>query len=161
MAWPRSCWPRRGGWWWRCPGSPPPYSARWCTSPSWSAAPTDPIARRSRPTTANRHGEHSDTAIAPDDDRPPAEQDTATDDTGTDDTAARDTDRAAVLIAAGAGRRRLSRELGVTEYEARQLLTQTRLTATDTAPGDDTRTDDARAAVDAPATAPTTAGAPS
>ena len=109
---------------------------------------------------ANRHGEHSDTAIAPDDDRPPAEQDTATDDTGRR-TAARDTDRAAVLIAAGAGRRRLSRELGVTEYEARQLLTQTRLTATDTAPGDDTRTDDARAAVDAPATAPTTAGAPS
>lgn len=41
-------------------------------------------------------------------------------------------DRAAELIAAGAGRRRLSRELGVTEYEARQLLAQTRLSATDT-----------------------------
>ena len=113
---------------------------------------------------ANRHEEHSDPARAPDDDRLPVEQDTATDDTRTDDTAARDIDRAAVLIAAGAGRRRLSRELGVTEYEARQLLTQTRLTATDTAPGDDTRTGAARsaaarAAVDAPATAPTTAGA--
>jgi hypothetical protein len=31
-------------------------------------------------------------------------------------------DRAAELIAAGAGRRRLSRELGVSEYEARRLL---------------------------------------
>lgn len=41
-------------------------------------------------------------------------------------------DRAAELIAAGAGRRRLSRELGVTEYEARQLLAQTRPSATDT-----------------------------
>ncbi len=35
-------------------------------------------------------------------------------------------DRAAELIAAGAGRRRLSRELGVTEYEARRLLDRSR-----------------------------------
>ncbi|MGQ0480004.1 MAG: DUF2637 domain-containing protein [Pseudonocardia sp.] len=35
-------------------------------------------------------------------------------------------DRAAVLIAAGVGRRRLARELGMSEYEARQLLEQTR-----------------------------------
>ena len=35
-------------------------------------------------------------------------------------------DRAAALIAAGAGRRRLSRELGVSEYEARRLLDQVR-----------------------------------
>ncbi|WP_219417709.1 DUF2637 domain-containing protein [Pseudonocardia nigra] len=35
-------------------------------------------------------------------------------------------DRAAELIAAGAGRRRLSRELGISEYEARQLLGRTR-----------------------------------
>jgi hypothetical protein len=35
-------------------------------------------------------------------------------------------DRAELLIAAGVGRRRLSRELGVTEYEARQLLERTR-----------------------------------
>ncbi|MEJ3652042.1 DUF2637 domain-containing protein [Actinomycetes bacterium KLBMP 9759] len=35
-------------------------------------------------------------------------------------------DRAAELIAQGAGRRRLSRELGVTEYEARQILARTR-----------------------------------
>jgi hypothetical protein len=35
-------------------------------------------------------------------------------------------DRAAELIALGAGRRRLSRELGVTEYEARQLLARAR-----------------------------------
>jgi hypothetical protein len=34
--------------------------------------------------------------------------------------------RAAELIAAGAGRRRLSRELGVTEHEARQLLHRNR-----------------------------------
>ncbi|MDN5861565.1 MAG: DUF2637 domain-containing protein [Pseudonocardia sp.] len=38
-------------------------------------------------------------------------------------------DRAAELIAAGAGRRRLSRELGVTEYEARQLLARSRASA--------------------------------
>lgn len=36
------------------------------------------------------------------------------------------TDRAAELIAAGAGRRRLSRELDITEYEARQLLARSR-----------------------------------
>lgn len=35
-------------------------------------------------------------------------------------------DRAAELIAAGAGRRRLARELGVTEHEARQLLAEHR-----------------------------------
>lgn len=34
--------------------------------------------------------------------------------------------RAAELIAAGAGRRRLARELGMTEYEARRLLTRSR-----------------------------------
>jgi hypothetical protein len=34
--------------------------------------------------------------------------------------------RAAELIAAGVGRRRLSKELGVSEYEARQLLQRTR-----------------------------------
>lgn len=39
-----------------------------------------------------------------------------------------DGDRAAELIAQGAGRRRLSRELGVTEYEARQLLARSRAT---------------------------------
>lgn len=39
-----------------------------------------------------------------------------------------DGDRAADLIARGVGRRRLSRELGVTEYEARQLLARTRAT---------------------------------
>lgn len=37
-----------------------------------------------------------------------------------------ETDRAAELIAAGAGRRRLSRELAITEYEARQLLARAR-----------------------------------
>jgi hypothetical protein len=37
-----------------------------------------------------------------------------------------DGDRAAALIAAGVGRRRLSRELGMSEYEARQLLSRTR-----------------------------------
>ena len=45
-------------------------------------------------------------------------------------------DRAAELIAAGAGRRRLSRELGVTEYEARRLLERAR-------PTDDTTADPA------------------
>lgn len=35
-------------------------------------------------------------------------------------------DRASELIAAGAGRRRLSRELEITEYEARQLIARTR-----------------------------------
>jgi len=39
-------------------------------------------------------------------------------------------DRAAELIAAGAGRRRLSRELEISEYEARQLLERTRTTGT-------------------------------
>ncbi len=33
-----------------------------------------------------------------------------------------DADRAAVLIAGGAGRRTVARELGITEYEARQLI---------------------------------------
>lgn len=37
-----------------------------------------------------------------------------------------DQEPALALIAAGAGRRRLSRELGVTEYEARRLLERTR-----------------------------------
>lgn len=46
-------------------------------------------------------------------------------------------DRAAELIDAGAGRRRLARELGITEYEARQLLDRTRSTDR---PTDDTRT---------------------
>ena len=36
------------------------------------------------------------------------------------------TNRAAALIAEGAGRRRLSRELDITEYEARQMLARTR-----------------------------------
>lgn len=45
------------------------------------------------------------------DDAPPAEQ---------------DHDRVAALIASGAGRRRLSRELAISEYEARQLLNRTR-----------------------------------
>jgi len=35
-------------------------------------------------------------------------------------------ERAAALIAAGVGRRRLARELGMSEYEARQLLEQSR-----------------------------------
>ena len=35
-------------------------------------------------------------------------------------------ERAAVLIAAGVGRRRLARELGMSEYEARQLLQQSK-----------------------------------
>jgi hypothetical protein len=39
-----------------------------------------------------------------------------------------DDERVAALIAAGVGRRRLSRELGVTEYEARRLLNRTRPT---------------------------------
>lgn len=39
-----------------------------------------------------------------------------------------DGDRASALIAAGAGRRRISRELGVTEYEARRLLADARTT---------------------------------
>ena len=38
------------------------------------------------------------------------------------------TDRAAELIAAGAGRRRLSRELDITEYEARRLIERARTT---------------------------------
>ncbi|MFC5996977.1 DUF2637 domain-containing protein [Pseudonocardia hispaniensis] len=37
-------------------------------------------------------------------------------------------DRAARLIAGGAGRRRLARELGISEHEARQLLARTRET---------------------------------
>jgi hypothetical protein len=43
-------------------------------------------------------------------------------------------DRVAELIAAGAGRRRLSRELGLTEYEARRLLEQTRTPTVDDRP---------------------------
>ena len=39
---------------------------------------------------------------------------------------ASDRDRASELIAAGVGRRRLSRELEITEHEARQLLARTR-----------------------------------
>ncbi len=41
-------------------------------------------------------------------------------------TGANGADRAAVLISAGVGRRRLARELGMSEYEARQLLEQIR-----------------------------------
>ena len=40
-------------------------------------------------------------------------------------------DRATQLITAGVGRRRLSRELGVTEYQARQLLDRVRSNGTD------------------------------
>ena len=40
----------------------------------------------------------------------------------------REPDRAAALIAAGVGRRRLSRELDITEYEARRLLADARTT---------------------------------
>jgi hypothetical protein len=40
-------------------------------------------------------------------------------------------DRVSELVAAGAGRRRLARELGVTEYEARRLLDRARPTDTD------------------------------
>lgn len=58
--------------------------------------------------------------------------------------------RAAVLIAAGAGRRRLSRELAISEYEARQLLHHTRRSrapsTTDPDTDVDARTDDAAAA---------------
>ena len=39
-------------------------------------------------------------------------------------------DRAVALIAEGAGRRRLSRELDISEYEARRLLTRSRADAT-------------------------------
>ena len=68
--------------------------------------------------------------------------------------AADDTDRVAALIADGAGRRRLSRELGVTEHEARRLLAQARPTDH---PIDDVR----QTAAVASATPSTTAGAPS
>ena len=54
-----------------------------------------------------------------------------------------DRDRAAALIAAGAGRRRLSRELGVTEYEARRLLDRTRPGTTPTTSTPRPSTDDA------------------
>jgi hypothetical protein len=60
----------------------------------------------------------------------------------------------AALIADGAGRRRLSRELGVTEHEARRLLAQARPTDH---PIDDVR----QTAAVASATPSTTAGAPS
>lgn len=69
-----------------------------------------------------------------------------------------DGERAAVLIAAGAGRRRLSRELGVTEYEARRLLERARPT-TDTSTNDPD--DDTQDATDGPGVAPSTAGAQS
>ena len=42
------------------------------------------------------------------------------------------TDRVAELIAAGAGRRRLSRELEITEYEARRLIERARTTRANT-----------------------------
>lgn len=45
-----------------------------------------------------------------------------------------DDDRAAELIAAGAGRRRISRELGVSEYEARRLIDRARPTTAAPAP---------------------------
>jgi hypothetical protein len=44
--------------------------------------------------------------------------------------------RAAELIADGAGRRRLARELGISEYEARQLIDRTRSTPDTTGPAD-------------------------
>lgn len=49
-------------------------------------------------------------------------------------------DRAAELIAAGAGRRRLSRELEISEYEARQFLERTRTATDEAAPGSTTTT---------------------
>jgi hypothetical protein len=45
-------------------------------------------------------------------------------------------DRAAELIASGAGRRRLSRELGISEYEARRLLERARLIGIPERPAD-------------------------
>ncbi|MDN5750570.1 MAG: DNA polymerase [Pseudonocardia sp.] len=44
--------------------------------------------------------------------------------------------RAAALIADGAGRRRLARELGISEYEARQLIDRSRSTPDATDPAD-------------------------
>jgi Protein of unknown function (DUF2637). len=44
-------------------------------------------------------------------------------------------ERAAALIADGVGRRRLSRELDITEYEARRLLSRTRSAEADTSGG--------------------------
>lgn len=55
---------------------------------------------------------------------PPAEHTNTAGHTGTGG------DRAVELIAAGAGRRRLARELGMSEHEARQLLTRSRPTTT-------------------------------
>jgi hypothetical protein len=50
-------------------------------------------------------------------------------------------DRVAELIADGAGRRRLARELGITEYEARQLIDRTRIAdPADTDPVDERTT---------------------
>jgi hypothetical protein len=64
-----------------------------------------------------------------------------------------DAERVAALIAAGAGRRRLSRELGVTEYEARRLLEHAR-------PPASTPTDHTTASkIAAPAPATTSSGA--
>lgn len=45
-------------------------------------------------------------------------------------------DRVAALIAKGAGRRRLARELGISEYEARQLIDRTRTTPDTTGQAD-------------------------
>ena len=84
-----------------------------------------------------------------DDDQAPVEHDTDTD----------DTDRAAALIAAGAGRRRLSRELGVTEHEARRLLAQARPTTPDPAGATPRRPTASETTAAAPTTDPTTAGA--
>jgi hypothetical protein len=47
-------------------------------------------------------------------------------------------DRATELIDAGAGRRRLARELGITEHEARQLIDRTRRTSQDSPEQDTT-----------------------
>jgi hypothetical protein len=46
-------------------------------------------------------------------------------------------DRVAELIAAGIGRRRLSQELGMSEYEARQLLERARSQNSDSEPNGD------------------------
>lgn len=53
---------------------------------------------------------------------------------------AQPTERVGELIAAGAGRRRLARELGISEYEARQLLDRTRTEPQDLAANGSGRT---------------------
>jgi hypothetical protein len=68
-------------------------------------------------------------------------------------------ERAAALIAAGAGRRRLSRELGLTEYEARRLLDRTRPTTTTDVPSE--AVDELAAAPDAAGSDPVLTGAQS